>query len=66
MEKFTIDILQLIRENYAVIFILLIPKFSQFLTSLKEFVTEMKKLSKETHIILKKCDERLSALEQNG
>ena len=64
MEQFTKELVHLIVTNWAMIFILLIPSFRKFLKSLQEFVQEMKKLSKETHIILQKCEERLSKLEE--
>ena len=66
MEHFLRETAHFLIQNWAMLFIILIPHFRAFLKSLKEFVVEMKKLSKETHIILKKCDERLTALEQKS
>ncbi len=66
MQQFLFDIWVFIIGHWEMIFILTVPYIKDFLVSARDFVKEMKSLTRDTHEILKKHDERLTALERRA
>ncbi len=66
MENFLYDVWMFIVSHWEMIFILTLPYIKDVLVSMRDFVKELKNLSKDTHEILKNHDERLTSLERRA